>query len=126
MTPIKYIGHRETYREGCYGSGLVFLSGQTINVDDDALAKKLLKHKDVYTLGEAEAAEEVEKVAATVPETDKGADPAQDMRDSIMAMNKDALETFAKSHFSVDLDKRQKVGDLRMKVIGLFDQFGVE
>lgn len=126
MTPITYIGHRPTYREGCYGSGLVFSQGQTINVDDDALAKKLLKHKDVYTLGEAEAAEEVEKVAATVPETDKDADPAQDMRDSIMAMNKDALETFAKSHFSVDLDKRQKVGDLRMKVIGLFDQFGVE
>ena len=126
MTPIKYIGHRETYREGCYGSGLVFAKGQTLNVDDDTLAKKLLKHKDVYTLGEADAAEEVEKVTATAQETDKDADPAQNMRDSIMAMNKDALETFAKLHFSVDLDKRQKIGDLRMKVIGLFDQFGVE
>ena len=126
MTPITYIGHRQTYREGCYGSGLVFSQGQTINVDDDALAKKLLKHKDVYALGEADAAEEVEKVPATAQETDKDADPAQDMRDSIMAMNKDALETFAKSNFSVDLDKRQKIGDLRMKVIGLFDQFGME
>lgn len=126
MIPIKYIGHRETYRDGCYGSGLVFAKGQTINIEDEALAKKLLKHKDVYALGEAEAAEEVEKVTTTAQETDKDADPAQDMRDSIMAMNKDALETFAKSNFSVDLDKRQKIGDLRMKVIGLFDQFGME
>lgn len=126
MTPITYIGHRPTYREGCYGSGLVFSQGQTINVDDDALAKKLLKHKDVYALGEAEAAEEVEKVTTTAQETDKDADPAQDMRDSIMTMNKEALETFAKTHFSVDIDKRQKLSDLRTKVVGLFDQFGVE
>lgn len=126
MTPITYIGHRPTYREGCYGSGLVFSQGQTINVDDDALAKKLLKHKDVYALGEAEAAEEVEKVTTTAQETDKDADPAQDMRDSIMTMNKEALEAFAKTHFSVDIDKRQKLSDLRTKVVGLFDQFGVE
>lgn len=126
MTPITYIGHRPTYREGCYGSGLVFSQGQTINVDDDALAKKLLKHKDVYALGEAEAAEEVEKVTTTAQETDKDADPAQDMRDSIMTMNKEALETFAKTHFSVDIDKRKNLSDLRTKVVGLFDQFGVE
>ena len=131
MTPIIYIGHRPTYREGCYGSGLVFSQGQTINVDDEALAKKLLKHKDVYTLGEAaelgaivDADEDQPKSKA--PDKDKDEDPAQEMRDSIMTMNKEALETFAKTHFSVDLDKRQKVGDLRMKVIGLFDQFGAE
>ena len=126
MTPIKYIGHRPTYREGCYGSGLMFAQGQTINVDDEALAKKLLKHKDVYVLGDAEAAVDAEKAPAKATEADKDADPAQDMRDSIMTMNKDALETFAKTHFSVDIDKRAKVGDLRTKVIGLFDQFGVE
>ena len=131
MTPIKYIGHRETYREGCYGSGLVFLSGQTINVDDDALAKKLLKHKDVYTLGEAAELGAIvdadkDQAKSKAPDKDKDDDPAQEMRDSIMTMNKEALETFAKTHFSVDLDKRQNVGDLRMKVIGLFDQFGTE
>ncbi len=131
MTPIKYIGHRETYREGCYGSGLVFAKGQTLNVDDDTLAKKLLKHKDVYTLGEAaepgvivDAAKDPDKSKA--PDKDKDEDPAQDMRDSIMTMNKEALETFAKTHFSVDIDKRQNLSDLRTKVVGLFDQFGVE
>lgn len=127
MTPIKYIGHRPTYREGCYGSGLVFSQGQTINVDDDALAKKLLKHKDVYALGDAEAGSSaVEVVKSPETDKDKDADPAQDMRDSIMTMNKEALETFAKTHFSVDIDKRQNLSDLRTKVVGLFDQFGVE
>ena len=124
MIPIKYIGHRETYRDGCYGSGLVFAKGQTINIEDEALARKLLRHADVYVLGDAGDAGANPLLAIKADDSD--ADPAQDMRDSIMAMDKSALGAFAKTHFSVDIDKRQNLSDLRTKVVGLFDQFGVE
>ena len=122
MTPIKYIGHRERYTEGCYGSGLVFAKDQTINVEDDALAKKLLKHTDVYVRGDSEGAE----TAPIKIEKPDDEDPAQAMRDSIANMTKAALGTFAKTHFSTDLDQRKSVGDLRTQVTGLVDQFGVE
>ena len=125
MIPIKYIGHRETYRDGCYGSGLVFAKGQTINIEDEALARKLLRHADVYVLGD-EGDAGANPLLAIKADDDSDADPAQDMRDSIMAMDKSALGAFAKTHFSVDIDKRQNLSDLRTKVVGLFDQFGVE
>ena len=41
-------------------------------------------------------------------------------------MDKEALEAFAKTHFSVDLDKRKSVDSLRQQVTNLVDQFGVE
>lgn len=121
MTPIKYIGHRNEYREGCYGSGLVFIKGQTINIEDDELARKLLKHKDIYVLGDS-------KGAIVAYQEIKVADDEsqQDMRDSIANMPKDALKMFAKNTFSAELDMRKSVGDLRAHVTGLFDQFGVE
>lgn len=123
MTPIKYIGHRKEYREGCYGSGLVFLQDQTINVQDDDLARKLLRHKDVYALGDAEGAPVAEKQEA--PKKDDE-DSLQDVRDSIANMPKEALRDFAKTHFSATLNMRESVGELRTQVTGMFDQFGVE
>lgn len=123
MTPIKYIGHRENYREGCYGSGLVFDRDQTINVDDD-LARKLLKHKDVYVLGDAD-----ESNSTSTPKqkpADDEDDSQQNMRDSIAVMTKAALTEFAKTHFNADLNQRQSVGDMRIQVTGLVDQFGVD
>ena len=124
MTPIKYIGHRPTYREGCYGSGIVFTKDGVVNVDDDALANKLLRHPDVYV--KADAAAEAEPVSVQKPESDATEDAAQDTRDAIMAMDKAALSSYAKTHFSVDVDQRKSVGNLRTQVVGLFDQFGVE
>lgn len=122
MTPIKYIGHRKQYREGAYGSGLIFTQGETLNVEDDALAAKLLKHKDVYVRGDSDEATTVQK--AKPVEQDDEEDKAQDARDAIARMNKGALETYAKTHFGVDLDKRKSVDALRQHVTQLFDQYG--
>lgn len=41
----------------------------------------------------------------------------------IESMNKDALEAYA-TKYEVSLDKRKKVGDLRVQVSGLVEQFG--
>lgn len=128
MTPIKYIGARPTYREGAYGSGLIFTKGEVLNVEDDDLAKKLLRHPDVYVRGDAEEAKDAPVIPAKADdkkEKDKE-DDAQDARDTISQMTKAALGTYAKTHFNVDLDLTKKVGELRTQVTGLFDQFGTE
>lgn len=124
MTPIKYIGHRPTYREGAYGSGIVFTKDETINVEDDTLANKLLRHHDVYVRGEAKKSAETNSSKAK--DVDAEADPTQDARDAIATMNKDALETYAKTHFGVDLDKRKSIDSLRAQTTGLLDQYGLE
>ena len=124
MIPIKYIGHRPVYRDGACGSEIVFEQGQTLQVDDE-FAVKMLRHPSVYERGELSEDEGKPAKAKPAKATDDE-DSAQTMRDSIVQMNKAALETFAKTHFSVDLDKRKSVGDLRAQVTGMVDQFGIE
>ncbi len=125
MTPIKYIGKREKYREGTYGSGIVFAQGQTVNIEDDELARKMLRHSDVYVRGDAGEAEVTATGKAATKDSDTE-DPLQDTRDAIATMNKGALKDFAKTNFNVDLDSRKSVGDLRTQAMGLLDQFGLE
>ena len=130
MIPIKYIGHRETYRDGACGSELVFKHGQTLLVDDEA-AKKMLRHPDVYCPGDAEQAPEVngedeQTQGKPAVKPDGEDEQTQDMRDSIANMDKVALENFAKTRFSVDLDRRKSVSTLRAEVVGMIDRFGVE
>lgn len=123
MTPIKYIGKRPTYREGAYGSGIVFEAGQTIEVDD-ALATKLLRHKDVYVRGDV--SESTGQNDSVSPKLDEVEDKTQEQRDAIMSMDKDAIEQFCKTNFRVDVDRRKSVDNLRQVAIGLIDQFGTE
>lgn len=125
MKSIKYIGHRKTYREGAYGSGIIFTQGETVSVDDD-LAFKLLRHKDVYVLGDAEESTTAVVVESSNKKDDDQEQESQDQRDVIAAMNKDALKAFAKTHFQVDVDSRKSVENIRAQVIGLVDQYGVE
>lgn len=124
MIAIKYIGHRHNFSDVIYGTGLAFAPGQTVNVEDDAAARKMLKHVDVYQRGDAAEAEDPAKAAKNTVTQDE--DPDQTARDAIANMNKDALVSYAKNTFSVNLDKRSSVGDMRTRVIGLFDQFGTD
>lgn len=125
MIPIKYIGKRPVYRDGAYGSGMVFAQGETVNVEDDNLARKFLRHGDVYVAGSADDA--VTTVSATAAKKDDTSeDDAQSTRDTIANMTKTALKTFAKTHYSVDLDQRKSVAEHRAQVTNLFEQFGIE
>lgn len=121
--PVRYIGRRATYREGAYGTGILFTQGKSEWVPA-AKAPQLLAHKDVYEPGDAAECGEAQAVKAAKKDDDN--DPIQMQRDAIANMDKDALEAFAKVHYSVDLDKRHTVGELRAKVTGLVDQFGLE
>lgn len=124
MIPIKYIGHRPVYRDGACGSELTFEQGQTLLVADEP-AQKMLRHPSVYERGAVNDAADVPGDSKN-SDQDKGEEEAQAARDMIATMTKDGLETYAKVHFSVDLDKRRSVADLRTQVTGLFDQFGTE
>ena len=117
-TSVKYIGKRATYIEGAYGTGIHFTQGESKLVPTDK-ARLMLRHKDQYMPGNVDA--EV-AVVSEVKENDE--ENAQDMRDAIAIMDKGALSTYAKTHFSVKLDQRKDVGMLRSQVTGLVDQFG--
>lgn len=118
MTPIKYIGKRPHHIDGAYGTHIAWKQGETKPVPDD-IAIKMLRHSDVYVAGNGEKTPD----QPIVKKDDSDED--QDMRDSIANMDKDALENFAKTHFSVELDKRQGVDKLRQRVTCLIDQFGM-
>lgn len=124
MIPIKYIGHRQFYQDGACGSGLTFEQGQTLPVDDE-FAVRMLRHPSVYERGDLTAVGETVEPSARKP-ADQDEDPDQTARDAIANLNKDALATYAKTHFGVDIDKRKNVGDLRQQVTTLFDQYGIE
>lgn len=115
---VKYIGKRPEYTDGTYGTMIRFVQGESRQVPLDK-ARLMLKHTDVYAPGETDAP------IAVIPEQKSEDDDAQDLRDAISLMEKDALETYAQTHFSVKLDKRKNVLDLRTHVTQLFDQYGI-
>lgn len=119
---VKYIGKRETYTDGAYNSGTQFVRGVSQPVPA-ALAAKLLRHPDVYVPGDVIP---LPSVAPDAPKPDNTENENQDMRDAIAAMDKDALITYAKTHFNHTLGKNNSVETLRGKVTGLFDQYGTK
>ena len=121
LTPIKYVGKRPTYIDGMYGTHTAFVQGETVMVDSD-IAAKMMRHPDQYELGKAKGA--APAVEPTAEKPVKEDEATQDLRDQINIMDKDSLETFAKNHFRIDLDKRKSVANLREAVTQLVDRFG--
>lgn len=123
MTPIQYIGKRQEYLEGTYGSNIRFLAGQTVSVPND-LALKLLRHPDVYAKGDLKQAVEV---PIERPEVKQLAEETalQDMRDLIASMPKDTVLETAERDYGRKLDKRKNEDNLRAELIQLIDQYGL-
>ena len=115
---VKYIGKRPEYTDGTFGTRIHFVQGESRLVPMDK-ARQMLKHPDVYVPGDEDAP------VALVPVDTQEQDNAQDMRDAIAVMDKAALESYAKTYFKIDLDKRKGVESLRSQVTMLVDQFGV-
>lgn len=134
--PVRYCGRRDVWTDHIYGSGLSFTKGQTRSLPAE-LARKLLRHTDVFVAGEVEAetaaeveapeddtADLLEEAEAKRAEQEKERSALQDLRDQVMLMDKTSLERFAKTNYRQDLDKRKAVTALREQVIGMIDQFG--
>ena len=122
---VRYVGRRPVYREGAYGSGIVFTQCETKLVPSD-LANKLLRHTDVYVPGSASKDTTIASVPDSVKKTDEQNEEEimQSLRDSIQTMDKDALETYARTQFKIDIDKRRGLDKLRQQVTQLIDQYG--
>lgn len=143
LTAIQYIGYRPSFRDHLYGTGLVFTTGQVRNVPDE-LARKLLRHHDLFTAAEAasasqepetppqapatlddEAVQAVEAANKAKQEEKEQESKVQDLHDTINTMDKAALEAFARENYRQELDKRQSLAKLRDQVRGFVEQYGV-
>jgi len=119
LLPVRYIGKRATYKDGAFGTYIEFEQGQSRMVPADIARKMVRLHPDVYEPGTADGAD-----APEVRKTDTEEESLQDLRDSVLSMNKAALQKFAKTQFGRDIDKNQPLTALRLQVTGLIDQFG--
>ena len=124
---IRYVGVRDLHEDHLYGTRLAWLPGQVHNVDA-AIAVRMLMHKDVYERADVEANKPVSGKSNQVEQEQERVQEQQldDTRSAIAIMDKDALEQFAKTHFQIDLDKRKGLSSLRLQVVGLIDQFGMQ
>jgi hypothetical protein len=119
-TPVRYIGHRDIYKDGCFGTHIVFKKGETQLVPDDK-AVLMFKHKEVYELGEYEGAEEQE-----IAEPSEESELDQVSREAVSRMNRKApILEFAQTNFNRPLDKSKKVSELQEETIRLIDQYGM-
>ena len=122
IVPIKYIGTRQTYKDGACGSGIVFTQGQTQQVSAK-YAVLMLKHPSVYVRGDDDAP--MALVADELSDDEKAKHDMHDTRDLIQRMDKDALKMFAKTNWGIDLDGRKSQDNLRAEVLTTFERLGV-
>lgn len=134
---VRYTGKRDPFIERVYKSELSFMPGQVRCIPPD-LAKKLLKHTDVFERildavlvepvpepTDDDTAALLEEAAHKQAEQQEALNQLQDVRDQISHMDKEALTEFAKIHYRQDLNKRLGVEKLRDQVTGFVDQYGV-
>jgi hypothetical protein len=125
MIPVKYIGARSRYVDGCYGSKIEFTKGETVLVPDD-LADKLLRHADVYEL----VAETADVKPAVIPPPNPNQEPDENVqaaRDLVANMDTpEALVEYAATNFAGHkIDKRMTIPNMRTEVTRLIDLYGI-
>ena len=107
-----------------------------MRVVPEELAAKLLRHADVFTPGDVDEAEPGEPAgdstqstldvaAKSKAEQDAAENLLQDVVDTINRMDKDALKDYAQLNYGQPIPKTLTVENMRAKVVGLIDQFGL-
>jgi len=136
---VQYIGRKEAWFDTLYGSGLSFVKDQ-VRAVPPAIASQFLRHGDTFAKAEAVA------VPASVEVIDSSTDDTEallkksreeedalrleqnrvlDLKDQVNTMEKDALLAFAFTHFQQRLPANMKPENIRTKIHGLIDQYGV-
>jgi hypothetical protein len=128
-TPIKYVGKRDHYKDGTYGTGHVFAKGQTLMVPTDK-AILMLRHPDVYVQGEvapdapvAEAPPAAKK--ANAPESEEDSIALEDAHRALATMNRARMAAYAKVNWNVEVDVTKDPEIVRGEVKRLIDRFGL-
>lgn len=122
FTPIRYIGKRDRYTDGAYGTRITWERGQTQPVPV-GIAGKLLNHPDQYELGDPIIGAVPALPSVKTEEADE--EKTQETRDLIQSWTKAALTDYALTNFRVKLDPKQSISNLRTAVTQMVDQFGV-
>ena len=130
LVPVKYVGRRPDFFDRIYGSGLFFDQGQTRWIPAE-LARKLLRHADLFERGEEDLEASEDDTAKILEESAREQDAQridqsaiQDLRDSVQSMDKEALSHFAGTNYRQIIDRRRSVEALREDVLGFIDRFG--
>ena len=130
LVPVKYVGRRPDFFDRIYGSGLFFDQGQTRLLPAE-LARKLLRHADLFERGEEDLEASEDDTSEILEEAARELDAQridqsviQDLRDSVQSMDKDALSQFASTNYRQIIDRRRSVEALREEVLGFIDRFG--
>lgn len=124
LVGITYIGKRDVYREGTYGSNIDFNQGETKLVPAD-LAAKLVRHPDVYRLADDEELEGASKALVDKKQSNEIDEETQAALDAVNSMNLDALRQYTKTHFNQSIGVGIKTTDARIHVANLIHQYGV-
>lgn len=134
---VEYIGRRESWKDHLYQTGLTFERGQVRSVPHD-VARKLLRHGDMFAVGKAATSTAKAAKAASVDDTDAILEDAskrqdekraelsdlQDLRDRVMLMDKAALREFATNNYGQKFGSKDTVDAMRTAAIGFIDQYG--
>lgn len=146
-TQVTYTGKEDPFVERNYGSALTFEPGQSRTLPTE-LAQKLLRHADVFALaeaagateaqegksdaGEGDASEQTDDTAAQLEASAKEQaeqadviDQRQNVVDAVQLMDKEALKEYAQTNYRQPLPKTLSVENMRAKVIGMIDQYGL-
>lgn len=123
-TPVKYIGKREQYTDGTYGTLVTWQKDETHLIPDE-IARKLLNHPDVYILGESDNASTPELPDST--DDDNKEEVIQDAKDTVNAMrSKKAVMDYAHDNFSgVKMNGNDKLADLKRQAVEFIDSYGI-
>ena len=132
---VKYVGSH-SFVDRLYGSKLPFEPGQ-IRELPALLAEKLLRHADVFERGaalltEAKPAKLKDDTQALLTEAKKDqakedviSNQRQDLVDQVNVMDKDALKDFAQEKYGQPLSKSLSLENMRNRVTGFIDQYGM-
>ena len=131
---VTYTGKESPFIERNYGSGLEFAPNQSRAVPAD-LASKLLRHSDVFQPSKGKAPKddaspdstEAQLLAATERQSQAAAllDERQNVVDQIQQMDKDALREYSRTKYGQPLHHNLSAENMRAKVVGMIDMYGL-
>lgn len=123
MIQITYIGNKPENKDSLYGTNAIFKKGETKLVPDD-VAKKMLRHIDVYALGnEPKLAKLDEAESKSIDEYDPNKVIIE--KDLINTMSRESLEAYAEAHYQLVYPPNTKISAIKKDVFSKLDTLGV-
>jgi hypothetical protein len=122
MIQINYIGNKPEHKDSMYGTNAIFKKGETKLVPDD-VAKKMLRHIDVYALGEESKLSKLDNVEAKAIE-EYDFDKVMAEKDLVNVMPRESLEAYAEAHYQLTYPPKTKTSEIKKDIFSKLDTLG--